>query len=265
MAKLSLSRAWDETKGVLSRDGKLIAAVGLALLVLPGTISDLVTPPAPPGELPEPGAWMIVALVALLIGVVGQLAIVRLATTPGLSVADSIRHGAVRMPTYVGAVLIWILPLVLALVLLAPHITPAQPSVAAALAFLLLFGVGIFIFVRLCLMIAVASQEAAGPLSLIKRSWALSRGHWWRLFAFLLVIIAAVLVLYMAVGAVIGSIVGIFAGGVEPMSLAALLIALATQLVTALFTGVFVIMLARMYTQLAGPDHANVSVPSSGT
>ena len=265
MAKLSLSRAWDETKGVLSRDGKLIGTLALALLVLPGTISDLVTPPAPPGELPEPGAWVIVALVALLIGVIGQLAIVRLATTHGLSVADSIRHGGARAPAYVAAVLMWILPLGFALALLAPYITPAQPNVAAAVAFLVLFGLGLFLFVRLCLMVAVASQEATGPLSLIKRSWALSRGHWWRLFAFLLVSVAAVVVLYLAVGAVVGSIVGMLAGQVDPMSLAALLISLATQLVTALFTIVFIVMIARMHTQLTGPDHADVSVPSSGT
>ena len=265
MAKLSLSRAWDETKSVLSRDGKLIGTVALALLVLPGTISDLVTPPAPPGELPEPGAWMIVAFVALLIGVIGQLAIVRLATTHGLRVSDSIRHGAARAPSYVAAVVVWILPFAFGFALLAPHITRAQPSVAAALGFLLLFAIGLFIFVRLCLLVAVASQEAAGPPTLLKRSWALSRGHWWRLFAFLLVSIVAVLVLYIAVGAVIGSIVGLFVGQVEPMSLAALLIALATQLVTAIFTIGFVVMLARIYVQLSGRDHAAVSVPSSGT
>ncbi len=265
MAKLSLSRAWDETKAVLSRDGKLIGTLALAMLVLPGTISDLVTPPAPPGELPEPGVWMIVALAALLIAVVGQLAIVRLATASGLTVADSIRHGAMRAPAYVGAVMIWVLPFAIALSLLAPQITKAQPSMAAALAFLLLFAPGLFIFVRLCVLVAVASQEAAGPPTLLRRSWGLTRGHWWRLFAFLLMCIAAVMVLFVAVGAVVGSIVGLVFGGVEPMSLAALLMALATQLVTAIVTVGFVVMLARLYTQLTGPVHADVSVPSSGS
>jgi hypothetical protein len=265
LAKLSLSRAWDETKGVLSRDGKLIAAVALALLVLPGTLSDLVTPGAPPGEMPEPGAWMIVALVALLIGVVGQLAIVRLATTSGLKVGDSIRHGAIRAPSYVGAAMIWVLPFGLAFAVLMPRITQAPPDGAAALGFLLLLPVAIFIFVRLSTLVAVASQETSGPLTLLRRSWQLSRGNWWRLFAFILICAAALLVLYLSVGAVIGSLVSLFVGRIEPMSLAALLVALATQLVTAIVTVGFLVMLARIYLQLAGPAHSDVSVPSSGT
>ena len=265
MAKMSLSRAWDETKVVLSRDGKLLAAVALALLVLPGTLSDLVTPAAPQGEMPEPGAWMIVALVALLIGIVGQLAIVRLATTSGLQVGDSIRHGAMRAPSYVGAVLIWILPFALAFSLLMPRIAQAPPDGAAALGFLLLLPIVIFIFVCLSPLAAVASQEASGPVSLLKRSWQLSRGNWWRLFAFILVCVAALLVLYLSVQAVVGSLVSLFVGRIEPMSLAALLVSLATQLVTAIVTVGFLVMLARIYLQLAGPAHADVSVPSSGT
>ena len=38
MAKLSISQAWDETRLILARDGKLIAAVALALFVLPGIV-----------------------------------------------------------------------------------------------------------------------------------------------------------------------------------------------------------------------------------
>jgi hypothetical protein len=265
VARMSLSKAWDETKGVLSRDGKLLAAVALALLVLPGVLSDLLTPAAPAGEMPEPGAWMVIALVAILIGVIGQLAIVRLALTSGLKVSDSIRHGAARAPSYLGAVLIWIMPFALAFALLMPRITPEQPNAAAALGFLLLLPVAIFIFVRLSPLVAVASQEGLGPIRLLKRSWQLSRGSWWRLFAFMLICVAALLVLYLAVGAVVGSLVSLFVGRIEPMSLAALFVSLATQLVTSVITVGFLVMLARIYLQLAGPAHADVSVPSSGT
>jgi len=48
-AKLSLSRAWDETRDVLHRDGRLIAIVALAMLVFPGTVQEMVTPQAPAG------------------------------------------------------------------------------------------------------------------------------------------------------------------------------------------------------------------------
>ena len=55
MAKLSISRAWDESRGVLGRDGALLATVAVALLVLPGIVSDLVSPEAPQGPLPVRG------------------------------------------------------------------------------------------------------------------------------------------------------------------------------------------------------------------
>jgi hypothetical protein len=38
MAKLSISKAWEETKAIITRDGRLFVAVALALFVLPGII-----------------------------------------------------------------------------------------------------------------------------------------------------------------------------------------------------------------------------------
>jgi hypothetical protein len=35
MAKLSISRAWEETQDVLARDGRLLASVALALVFAP--------------------------------------------------------------------------------------------------------------------------------------------------------------------------------------------------------------------------------------
>ena len=52
---LSISKAWDETKAILVRDGRLIGAVALALFVLPGLVLDLAYPVTPPATLPKPG------------------------------------------------------------------------------------------------------------------------------------------------------------------------------------------------------------------
>src|SRR3954469_21169370 len=61
MAKLSISQAWDETRLILERDGKLIAAVALALFVLPGIVLNVAVPKMPTGQMREPGAWMLIA------------------------------------------------------------------------------------------------------------------------------------------------------------------------------------------------------------
>lgn len=265
MAKLSISKAWDETREVLRRDGKLVAAVALALIVLPGTVQAVVSPPAIPGEVPAPGAWLLVAFIAIIVGVVGQLAVIRLALGPPTSVGEAIGHGLRRMPIYMAAMLLWLLPLILAMLLLAGQVRGPDPSAAASLTFLVLIGLVFYGAVRMIVASAVASAEDVGPIRILQRSWTLTRGSWWRLFGFILLFFIAVLLLMIAVGAVIGILVGIIFGTPEPMSVGALIVALVTQLAVAALTVVFLVMVARIYIQLTGAGEATVSVPNSGT
>src|SRR5438552_18233319 len=60
MSKLSVSQAWDEARAVLSHDGKLIAPVALAALVLSGVLVNLFLPTSANGEMPPPGPWIAV-------------------------------------------------------------------------------------------------------------------------------------------------------------------------------------------------------------
>ena len=264
MAKLSISKAWDETREVLRRDGKLLTTVALALIVLPGVVQNVVAPPTSPGELPEPGLWLVIALIAFLIGIVGQLAVIRLATGPQTTVGEAISHGARRMPIYLGAMLLIFGVPLLVMFGLARSIQGSNPSGGAAISFLLLFVLFIYLIVRFCLASAVASSEQVGPIGVLQRSWALSRGNWWRLFGFIVLFVIAVLLLMVATGALIGILVSLFFGTPEPMSVGALIIALATQAVVAAVTVVFMVMIARLYLQ--GAHHgAEASVPSSGT
>lgn len=251
-AKLSLSRAWEETREVFRRDGRLITIVALALLVLPGTVQALVVPEAPPGELPEPGAWLILAVLALIVGLIGQISLVRLALGPPTSVGEAIAHGARRMPVYLAAMLIWIFPFVVALVLLMGLVRPPNPNGAAALALLAVVLVMLFLFVRLIVAVAVAGAEPVGPLAILQRSWSLTAGNWWRLFAFLLLFLVAAFCVMIAAGAVVGGLVTLLVGTPEPMNLASLIIALLVQLAVTAVTAVFIVMLARIYVQLAG-------------
>ena len=58
-------------------------------------------------------------MIALLIALVGQLAVIRLAIGSGLTVGEAIRHGARRAPAYLAATLMWVLPILVVAVLLA--------------------------------------------------------------------------------------------------------------------------------------------------
>ena len=264
MAKLSLSSAWVESRGVLRHDGNLLAIVALALIALPSTVQAMITPAAASGELPPAGPWIIVAVIAIIIGIVGQLAIVRLAVGPHTTVGEALGHGARRAPAYVAAVIVWITPIAVLTVFLISAMRADKPSAAAALGFILVMLAVIYFVVRLIMMPAVASAEAVGPVGILRRSWALTRGNWWRLFAFLLLFIIAAFCAVVAAQAVIGTLVTLVLGTPEHMSVGALIIALVTQLLISAISVFYFVMVARMYLQLGGRDEAQASVPSSG-
>jgi membrane-anchored glycerophosphoryl diester phosphodiesterase (GDPDase) len=137
-----------------------------------------------------------------------------------------------------------------------------EKSGPAALAILVGFALFVFLSIRLVLTPPVATQENAGPLAIIKRSWELTSGNWWRLFGFLAIFIVGAGILVLATIAIVGVIVKMIFGDFEPLTAGALLLSLAEQIVIAGAYVVMLTMLARLYVQSAG---AEASVPSSGT
>lgn len=266
MSKLSLSRAWEESTAVLARDGRLFGAVGLALFVLPGLILNVSVPDAAPNEFPAAGPWMAIALVALLISLVGQLSVIRLAMGPHISVGEAIVHALKRLLPYIAAVIVWLLPLLLIGSGLYEFLgtNEAHPSVAASLALFGITIIGIFLAVHLMLSSPVAAAENVGPFAILRRSWNLSRGNWWRLFVFLLLFAIGALCLIWAIDSVAGVIIRLIVEDSGPRSLGGFLITIISQLVSAAVSVLFFVMLARIYVQRSEAA-AQPSVPKSGT
>lgn len=266
MSKMSLSQAWEETSAVLRRDGRLFAAVALALFVLPGLVVDVSMPVASPGQFPPAGPWMAIAFIALLISLVGQLAVIRLAMEPHVTVGEAIRHGARRVLSYLASTILWLVPILVVCSALYGYleVNQSHPSLAAALALIALCFLFAFVAVRLMLSSAVASAENIGPIAILRRSWELSKGNWWRLFAFLLLFGIGALCLLWAVDSVAGVVIRLIVDDAGPRSVGGLLAAIVSQLVSALLSVVLFVMLARIYVdRLTGV--AEASVPSSGT
>jgi hypothetical protein len=266
MPKLSLSRAWEETTEVLSREGRLFVPVALALVVLPGIVFDVTVPDVVPGQLPPIGPWVGIALVAALISLVGQLAVIRLSIGPHVSVGEAITHGLRRLLPYVAAVFLWLLPILIIGTGLAGYLEmdPTHPSMPAAVALILITLIGLYLFVRLILSSAVASAENAGPLHILKRSWDLTRGNWWRLFAYLLLFVIGAGCLLWAVESVVGILAHVVFADTGPMTVGGLLISIVNQLVSAVLWVIFFVLLARIYVQLSGAVTAEPGVPKSG-
>jgi hypothetical protein len=277
MASLSISRAWDETKARVATDGRLLTIVAAALIVLPALVSGVVSPATSrASSLTE----TVVTFIASLIAVIGQLAIIRLSIGPSTSVGEAINHGARRLWAYVLAVLLLAIALLAVLipigVVLAATGVPMERGSAAArealahspvamLLLLLYLVLIVFIAIRMLMTSPVASEEAAGPVDILRRSWNLTAGHWWRLFGFIILFFIGAGIAVTAINWVVAFVAVMLLGPVEPLSASALIVALVDAVVNGIVTVFLAVMLAMIYLQLAGRAGAPVSVPSSGT
>lgn len=271
MRVLSVSKAWDETKAIVARDGQLFVAVALALVALPTAVTGVITPSSAANV--NTALWIDVLIIACsLIALAGQLALIRLAIGPSIAVGAAIAHGLRRMPIYFLAVLLICIvlaavaiPLAFVLTAAGVQVDPARPewSPALAIGVLAYFAFACFIGVRMLMAAPAASAEHIGPITTIRRSWSLTTGHWWQLFAFLLMFFIGAIVLLLAINSAVGLAATIALGPVKPMSASALVVALIQSLASAAVSTLFAVMLARVYVQLAGGG-AQASVPSSG-
>ena len=271
MASLSISKAWDESKRIINRDGKLLVSVALALIVFPAAVLGLL---APPIATEAPPKWVqMVSLLVGLVGIAGQIALIRLALFPATVVGDAISSGFRRLlPTFVALVLV-ILGLVLILLPIFVLVAGTGSFDAAAAgkvtpeagrALLLVVLLGFLAIARFQLVTPVGGAEAIGPIKILIRSWELSKGHYWRLLAFVVLTLVLLLILVLFLGQMMGAIlVGSVAGEIAPLSVGALVAGLIAGVAQGAFSVIVSVMIARIYAQLAGRV-AEPSVPSSG-
>lgn len=256
MTKLSIGRAWSETVAAVKRNGRLIVPVALAFAVVPATLFALAVPPVPAGQMPEPGSWALLYPLLILIALIGQMAIMRMAIGPAASVGDAIRHALRRSPSVITAALIFAIPATLILLPIAMPVlaNPTNPPPLAALSFLAACIILLCLWVRLMLMTASGVAENIGPVAIIKRSWALTRGNFWRLLAMTILFGIVAWIAISAVHWVAGSVVIVAFGKPEAWTVSALLVALIAAIAQTVASVLFAVLLARIYVQLAGAD-----------
>jgi len=253
VTRFSLGRAWTETRAILARDGRLLWPLGLAFMAFPGLVAGQFVPASPADAEKASGGALLILFASLLLAFIGQLSIQWLALRPGERVADAIGRAARAMPRLFAALMLVVLPLAF---LVAPFLTVATKGGTAAggavLAIVFIMIVALFVLVRLLLSSPVSVAERLGPLAMLKRSWQLTRGNTLRLYGFLLLFLAVLVIVSGAVTAVLGSIIILVAGQPEPWSVSAVLVGLVGQLAQLAVAVPFFVMLARLYAQAAG-------------
>jgi len=254
MKPLSITTAWNETAAFVKREAGLLIPIALALVALPAAFAEAMMPQAAAGQQPEAGAWMLLIIPLALLSSIGTLAITILALGRERVVGSALGLAARRVLPLLGAVLLVILAAFIILLPLSVILALAVSGEEAVTALLVLIFMPVFVFlwIRLMLMTPVAAAEPAGPVAILKRSWALTSGRFWRLFGFVLLLVVAFVVLAFAVSAVTGILMTLAAGRPEPGNLSFVVILLVGALLNGVFVLYFATLIARIYAQLAG-------------
>ena len=261
MANLSITTAWNEAAAFVAREARLLFPVAFLLIALPGGIVQLVMPQTALGQPPQAGAWLLLVPAAVILGMIGTIALSHLALRPGASVGEALQLGARRfIMLFAASLLVGLAAALLMIPLLAligggAALSGAPPErlVGPILLLTLVFIVAVVsLWVRLMLMTPVAAAETAGPVAILRRSWALTRGHFWKLLGFVLLVLLLFAVISSVVGAIGGIAIVFLAGPPDPGSLAAFLVILVGVAVNMVLSLYFTALVARIYAQLAG-------------
>jgi hypothetical protein len=270
MTPLSLSAAWNETTAFVRREARLLFPIAFLLIALPVAAAAAMAPQPGPGQLPRLGAWAALLAAAMLVGMIGQVAIAFLALRPGASVGEALARGGRRFLPLLGAYLIVgvacaaviiVFAVLASLIVPGAAATPPNPRTAGlyfALLVLLMLPLFLFVWTRTMLSNAIAAAENGGSIAILQRSWRLTGPYFWPLLGF--VVLSAVLaaVVSFAAQAVLGIPVLALAGQPRPGSLSAVLILLIGAAINTVVTVFLTTMIARLYAQLVPDSKAEV-------
>ncbi|SNS25444.1 hypothetical protein SAMN06295912_103130 [Sphingomonas laterariae] len=262
---LSITAAWDDARAFVARERALLVPLGLTLLVVPSALAEILAPQASADGV-ESGPWMLALPILFLCTLVASLTVTRLALGGGVSVGEALHNAVRRMPVAIGSSLVLAVAALAAFMPIAPLLPApgAVPQVGGATALVLMLYMtallaGVFFLgIRLLLVNVVIVSEPVGVIAALKRSFALTQGHFVKL--------AAVLVLFAAASLLIGGAVQL-AGGVVLLgagkllgmeAIGRLLLALVSGAVSATLSIYFVATLTMIYRQILGPNLSGI-------
>ncbi|MEC3912106.1 hypothetical protein U5A82_17000 [Sphingobium sp. CR2-8] len=268
MTTMSIGKAWEEAVVFVAREATLLFPVALLFVALPGLILQEMTPPelqawfaAPkPDTIPAmPPGFALAMLLTIILIWFGSLALFALALRPGISVGEALRMSFARLPVLIGTALV-VVGLVAGIftvaVLVGVVFSLASKQLAAAIGLLLGFaavGAVFFASIRLVLLNPVVIDSRAGVMDSLRRAWALTRGHFWRLFGFLVL----VMLLSTIAASVAQLIVGLLGGMIAGPDGARLAGGIAGAAVSSIVQVYMLVMLARLYRQAQPQDVAD--------
>jgi len=269
--KLEMNRAWNDAVRLLNKSRDVILVVAGVFFFLPYFAFMLVGPDPMAGSNPAqplPAAetldrlshyysqmWWAVVLISILqaVGVLGLLALLTDRRRP--TVAEALKIGTTKVLPYIAAYLLLGMALAVVVLMLATVAAIAGAQWLVALIVVVALVVWVALFVRFSLVGPALEKEGTGnPIGALGRSWTLTAGNGWRLFAFYALLFVAMMVITMIVSGVLGLFFGLLGTEVARAG-----DALVTSLAYAAWATLFLAVLSAVHDQFAGPSAAALS------
>ncbi|MFY9351947.1 MAG: glycerophosphoryl diester phosphodiesterase membrane domain-containing protein [Sphingobium sp.] len=263
MATMSIGKAWEETVAFVAREAALLFPVVLLFVALPGLVLQEMTPPELQAWFAKPNMDAIPAMppgfgLAMLLTVIlvwfGSLALFALALRPGISVGEALRLSLARLPVLLGTAALVVVAFVIGMIAIAlvgglvASLSKAAGALIGLIAGTAAIGGMIYASIRLVLLNPVVIDGRGGVRESLRRAWALTQGHFWRLLGFIIIIMLLSAVAASAAQLVFG-LLGSLVGGAEDARLAG---GIAGAIVSSIVQVYMLVMLARLYRQAAG-------------
>jgi hypothetical protein len=266
MTKVKMGDVWDRTTQVLSGRAGALVSIAVVTLFLPLVAMLLVALILPPTAPSTAIVTLVLLLAVAAIGVLGALAMLALASDPATSLGDAWGQARQRLLPALGVSAVLVAVAVIALLPVMVVVWQAKIDMASlagtgarAIAtgtksFLTIYYIAYLLllfwtFARLAPLNAVVLHERLG-LGAIRRSFALTRGHTWRLIGVILLYAVVLAIVRLAVQSVVGVIFRLILGP-QQIPAAVLVAGIAGAMVTTAFTVIAVTFTAQLYVALA--------------
>jgi hypothetical protein len=269
--KLDMGKAWTQTTALIGANKDTISAIaGLffflptfaAALLLPDTSTTIPISGQRQGGDPEVAMqqaidqisalyadnWPVLLAISIA-GFIGSLSLLALLTDKGRpTVGEALGQGIRSIPTYIAAQIISALAAGVVVGLPLGLMAALAPPAVTATAGLALIVLVIYLFVKFSLIAPViAIDQERNPIAAMTRSWRLTKGNSVRIFAFIVLLFAVIVIIGALVQGVLTLILSAIGGQVEAIG-----VALVSALVNTVMTVIFLVVIASIHRQLSG-------------
>ncbi|WP_404713444.1 hypothetical protein [Sphingomonas sp. MMS24-J13] len=263
MKRVSVEQAYLWAQQFVAREWRLLLPVTLMFLALPPLLVDLLVPasaqaPMVPladlqsGKAQIPMTAWLTGLAVVLVGCVGQLALVALGLVARISVREAIGLAFARVAVLVatGILTVFGVMFIAVLAVLLLNLAPTNAATQQGLLLFLIIGLMLFLSIRLMPLGPLIVERPIGPIAAMRRAWDLTSGAFWRVTGALLIYVFGAFIVVAASTSALGAILTLGARAVGQPEVGVVLAQVFFRVCVAVASAGIQIVIVSLYRQL---------------